>query len=192
MSTRALRGVARGATLLTLIGLAALAVVQRDPGRRNLEVLPADMVRGPAAESGRPSELLRDGRVQQTPPEGAIARGHLPLPYGPGPEEAARAGRELVNPVAADAAVLARGAAVFAAACACCHGAGGRADAPATQRGVPPPPTLIRPESRALSDGEIFHAITFGRKNMPAAALQVEREDRWKVIRYLRSLQETP
>lgn len=192
MSTRLLVGVARGAALLTLLGLGALALVQRDPERRNLEVLPADMVRGPAAESGRSSALLPHGRVQQAPPEGAIARGHLPLGYGPGPEEAARAGRELVNPVPADAAVLARGAVVFASACACCHGAAGRADAPATQRGVPPPPTLHRPESRALPDGEIFHAITFGRKNMPAAALQVEREDRWKVIRYLRSLQEVP
>lgn len=185
----------RSAAVLALLGLGLLLSatwLRRDPLVRNLEVLPADMVLGPAAEAGMSTPLFPDGRVQRAPPPGTVARGHLPLDFGPGPEEAARAGRELVNPVPASPEVLARGAAVFASICACCHGAGGRADAPATARGVPPPPTLIRPESRALPDGEIFHALTFGRKNMPSAALQVERLDRWKVIRYLRSLQEAP
>lgn len=183
----------RGALLAGGLGLAlvgAALVLRRDPRVRNLEVLPADMVRGPAAESGMTTALFADGRVQRTPPAGTIARGSLPLSYGPGPEEALRAGRELRNPVEATPEVLARGEAVFAAACACCHGLGGRADTPVVQRGVPPPPTLIRPESVALADGEIFHAITFGRKNMPSAAVQVERLDRWKVIRYVRKLQE--
>lgn len=187
--------VPRSLVLLAALGTLALAgalSVRRDPRRPNLEVLPADMVRGPAAQSGMASGLFADGRVQRLPPAGTIARGALPLPFGPGPEEAARAGRELTNPVPAEPREVARGRTVFAAACACCHGPTGLADAPAVQRGVPPPPSLLRPETRALPDGEVFHAITFGRKNMPSAALQVVPEDRWRVIRYLRSLQEAP
>lgn len=173
-----------------LLGLAAL--LSRDPSRLNLVPLPADMVRSPALPSGGRSSLFPDGLVQRTPPEGSVARGALPLGFGPGPEEALRAGRELVNPVPIDAASIARGKLVFARVCAGCHGPAGRADAPTVLRGVPPPPTLIRPETRALPDGEVFHALTFGRKNMPSAALQTSRDDRWKTIHYLRTLQGAP
>jgi mono/diheme cytochrome c family protein len=180
--------------LLALLPVAALLlagfVLHRDPTEPHLEVLPADMARSPAAKSGEVTTLFPDGLLQRPPPEGVVARGHLPLAFAATPQDAQRAGRELVNPTRDDAAVLKRGEAVFARVCAVCHGATGRADAEATKRGVPPPPTLIRPESRALPDGEIFHAITYGRKNMPALALQTSREDRWAVIRHVRQLQE--
>lgn len=177
--------------LLPVVGLLLAGfVLHRDPTEPHLEVLPADMVRGPAAKSGAATTLFPDGMVQRLAPEGVVARGHLPLDLAPTPEDAQRAGRELANPLPDDAATWKRGEAVFARACALCHGPTGRADAEATKRGVPPPPTLIRPESRALPDGEIFHAITHGRKNMPALALQTSREDRWAVIRHVRKLQE--
>jgi mono/diheme cytochrome c family protein len=180
--------------ILALLPLAALLVVgfvlHRDPTEPHLEVLPADMVRSPAAKSGASTMLFPDGLVQRLPPPGVVARGHLPLDFAATPDDATRAGRELVNPLPADAAVLARGEQVFARACAVCHGATGRADAEVTKRGVPPPPTLIRDETRALPDGEIFHALTHGRKNMPSIALQTSREDRWAVIRHVRRLQE--
>lgn len=35
----------------------------------------------------------------------------------------------------------------------------------------------------------MFHVITRGRNNMPAAESQVSAEDRWKVILYIRQLQ---
>ena len=170
--------------------LVAALLLRRNPAEPNLEVLRADMVRSPAAKSGAASALFPDGRVQRLPPEGTIARGPLPLAFAAGTDEAARAGQELANPVPDTEEARRRGEIVFARVCAACHGPTGRADAVVTQRGVPPPPTLIRPETRALPDGEIFHAITFGRKGMPSAALQVDRDDRWKVIRWLRRLQE--
>jgi mono/diheme cytochrome c family protein len=40
-----------------------------------------------------------------------------------------------------------------------------------------------------LKDGQIFHIITYGQKNMPALAAQVLREDRWKAALYIRSMQ---
>jgi mono/diheme cytochrome c family protein len=176
-----------------VVAAAALFGVSRalksDPRERNLEVLPADMVVSPAAKSNGLVAAFADGLVQRAPPDGAIARGAMPLEYGDGEAEAKRAGEELVNPVPDTPAVLERGAFVFANYCSGCHGSGGLGDAPVTKRGFPPPPSLLRPESRALKDGEMFHAITFGRKNMPPAASQVERDDRWKAIRFVRSLQ---
>jgi hypothetical protein len=35
----------------------------------------------------------------------------------------------------------------------------------------------------------MFHIITYGKGNMPPHAAQISREDRWKVILHIRSLQ---
>jgi mono/diheme cytochrome c family protein len=176
--------------LLAAALLAGAVLLRRDPRERNWEVVPADMARTPALVSGALTDAFEDGLVQRAPPEGTVPRGLPPLGYGPSLEEAARAGRELVNPVPANPRELARGEAVFRSFCAACHGLSGLGDAPVTKRGVPPPPSLLRPESRALPDGEMFHAVTYGRKNMPSHASQVERDDRWRAIRWVRSLQE--
>ena len=130
-------------------------LLRRDLRERNLEMLPADMVRSPAAKSSGLTDAFPDGLVQRIPPAGTIARGEMPFDYGPSLEEARRAGEELVNPMPATAAVLARGEKVFQTRCACCHGVAGLGDGPQTKRGFPPPPTLLRPESKALKDGEM-------------------------------------
>jgi len=58
-----------------------------------------------------------------------------------------------------------------------------------TKRGVPPPPSLLDPQAREYADGHIYRHITHGIGNMPSHESQIEREDRWRVILYLRSLQ---
>jgi mono/diheme cytochrome c family protein len=40
-----------------------------------------------------------------------------------------------------------------------------------------------------MKDGQIFHILTYGQNNMPSYAGQISRDDRWKVIAYVRSLQ---
>ncbi|MFO0932529.1 MAG: cytochrome c [Planctomycetota bacterium] len=165
-------------------------VLRRDLRERNLEMLPADMVRSPAAETGGEGVPFADGLVQRRPPAGTVPVDAPLEVFGPGPEEAKRAGDVLANPVPAGPAAIARGEKVFRAWCACCHGVSGRGDGAVTKRGFPPPPTLFRPEARALRDGEIFHLVTHGRKDMPAHAGQVVVEDRWAAVRYVRSLQE--
>jgi len=80
----------------------------------------------------------------------------------------------------------------YAAFCAVCHGAGGLGDGSVTKRGVPPPPSLLADHARQMPDGEIYHLLTLGRGNMASYATQVQRADRWKVIRYIRSLQKPP
>ena len=184
-----MRALAALFVLIALLAAAAL-LLHRDPRVRNLEVLPADMVRSRALKSATTTHLFADGLAQQTPPEGTVPRSEMPFPYGPSLEEAKRAGDELENPMPPSPEVLARGEFVFSTWCAACHGASGLGDAPVTKRGFPPPPPLTRPESKALKDGEIFHALEFGRKNMPSPAAQLSRDDRWKVIRFVRRLQE--
>jgi mono/diheme cytochrome c family protein len=170
--------------------LGGALLLRRDLRERNLEVLPADMVRTRAPRAGGLFGAFPDGIVQRVPPAGTIPIDGALDEFGTTPEEAKRAGEVLENPVPASAATLARGAAVFGAVCAHCHGAGGLGDGPVTKRGVPPPPSLLRRETVAWKDGEMFHTITHGRKNMPSIAAQTTPDDRWRAIRYVRSLQE--
>ncbi|MFN7132978.1 MAG: c-type cytochrome, partial [Myxococcales bacterium] len=135
-----------------------------------------------------PNPVTRDGKTLMPPPKGSIARGQQVLHYGPGPDEAARAGRELSNPVPRSEAALARGGDVYASMCSHCHGPGGLGDGKVIPA-FPTPPSLLAEHAKALPDGHLFHVISRGQGVMPAHAAQVQPEDRWKVIHYLRSLQ---
>lgn len=187
-----MNGMVRNLLLLVILSIVVGLhwVVLPDPSRRNYEFLP-DMMESVPRNAQAQAPALADGTVLDLrPPTGSIARGYLPLGYGATPEEALRAGEELSNPLAEDDLdAVARGAFIYANFCAVCHGPTGAGDGPATKRGVPPPPSLLLEHARDMPDGQMFHLISLGQANMASYASQVERQDRWKVIRYLRTLQ---
>ncbi len=163
--------------------------LRQDYSRPNRLFLP-DMAYSPAYKAFATNPAFADGQTLQSPVPGTVARGYLPLHYQPTPADALRAGEELSNPVApADATVLARGAAVFSYFCQPCHGAGAAGNGTVVMRGFPAPPSLLAPRALNMKDGQMFHVLTYGQNNMPSYASQVSREDRWKVILYIRSLQ---
>ena len=51
------------------------------------------------------------------------------------------------------------------------------------------PPALFAQGAIDMSDGQMFRIITAGQGNMAPHATQVARADRWRVIRFVRSLQ---
>lgn len=157
-----------------------------DPTQPRQEFMP-EMIDSVAYDAFAPNPNTRDGKTLLAPAPGAVARGHAPFHYGPGPEEAARAGRELVapEPGPADAA---KGEREFQTFCIPCHGPAGQGDGPIIPR-FPPPPPLTAEHARSLPDGQIFHIITRGQGLMPAHGGQVPPEARWRIIRYVRKLQ---
>ncbi|HZT29901.1 MAG TPA: cytochrome c [Bryobacteraceae bacterium] len=161
-----------------------------NPTRRNLEAMP-EMVHTAAYKSFSANPNFADGKTLQLPPEGVIPRGVQPLDYAATPEDAARAGRELHAPPMTPAGIE-RGAAVYQIYCLPCHGAAGKGDGPVAMRGFPPPPSLVADHARNLAEGQMFHIVTYGQKNMPSYATQVTPDDRWRVIAYLRGLQQPP
>ncbi len=177
--------------LASLMGLHWLILPDHD--RRNYEFLP-DMVESVARDAQSPSLVLDDGTiVDRRVPPGSVARGYLPLSFQATPEGALLAGQTLKNPVAVDdVEAIARGAFVFNTFCVVCHGPAGLGDGPVTKRGVPPPPSLMLDNAANMTDGQMYHVITLGQKNMSSYASQVSQEDRWKVIRFIRTLQESP
>lgn len=157
------------------------------PDRPGMTVFP-DMMTSVPYDAYDANPVLPGGITLMLPPDGTVPLEGAPFPYGPEEVEAERAGRELVNPLAGDAADLARGQYVFESACSVCHGPGGEGDGPVIGR-FPNPPSLLSERTRAFADGRIYHVISRGQGLMPSYAAQVLPADRWRLVLYIRSLQ---
>ncbi|MFB3819254.1 MAG: cytochrome c [Candidatus Methylomirabilales bacterium] len=178
-----------GLAVLLVLSLGLHWALRRDPARANPDLFP-DMVRTLRYNAFSPNPHFADGATLQAPDPRAIPRDLPPLPYQPNPEDALRAGQTLQNPLSTrDLAALERGRAVFGNFCQPCHGPAGRGDGPVVSRGFPAPPPLTRPQTVALPDGRLFHIVTYGQGNMAPHGSQLSREDRWKAILFIRSLQ---
>ena len=183
----------RSLNLLFLISIVIIGalnwIIRRDFSQPNLEFLP-EMVRSVPYDSFAPNPNFPDGKTLQLPVPGTIPRGFLPLHYEATPQDAERAGEELQNPYSMqDTEALERGERVYRNFCLPCHGPIGRGDGPVILRGYPAPPPLISNRAIRMKDGQIFHIITYGQRNMSPHATQIAREDRWKVILHIRTLQ---
>ncbi len=71
--------------------------------------------------------------------------------------------------------------------CAVCHGAKGGNDGPIGPKigGV----KSIIAESPNYSDGRLFFVMTYGQGNMGSYASQLSREQRWRIVQYIRTLE---
>lgn len=168
--------------------LALNFVLTRRPEQPNYRFLP-EMADSLAYGAFASNPNFPDAKTLQAPAPGTVARGYLPLDYRATAEDAARAGRELNNPLSPNDRMRGRGQELFASFCQPCHGAGGNGDGPVAQRGFPPPPSLSADHARGLADGQIFHILTYGQGNMPPHASQLSRDERWALVVHVRSLQ---
>jgi len=184
---------------LLLVALLSAAAMRRDRSVPNFAFM-REMVDSIPYDSYAKNPVFPDGRTLQPPIQGTIARGELPLHYAATPEDALRAGIELRNPYSeslfwneTDEELLAKvdeGAEAFRIYCLPCHGASGQGDGLVAMRGFPPPPPLTAEKTVNMLDGQLFHVLTYGQGNMPGYGGQISRDDRWKAILYIRSLQE--
>ncbi|MBI5473785.1 MAG: cytochrome c [Ignavibacteriae bacterium] len=177
-------------TLLVLL-VGTIFIVRRNYPTRNVELLPG-MVSYVAYNAQSVNPNFADGKTLQRPVAGTVVRGFPPLPSADTTAVAMSVGEKLTNPLNVNDSIAAveRGATVFANICKPCHGARGAGDGIIPQKGYPPPPSLLAENALKLRDEQIFNIITNGQRNMPSFATQVVRQDRWRVIRYIRSLQQ--
>jgi mono/diheme cytochrome c family protein len=174
-----------GVALLASIGLNVAVRRGTTITRPPLEYFP-DMARTPRYNAFEANPNFPDGMTLRVPPAGTIPRGHLPQASEPAPRDGELPG----NPFKADdRAAVERGEVMFNAYCVPCHGSKGEGDGLVVQHGYPAPPSLTTPATRAMSDLEIFTAITDGLGAMPPYGAQIAREDRWKAILHLRAIQ---
>lgn len=132
-----------------------------------------DMDQQPKYRPQAESRFFSDGRTMRPRVAGTVARGELEVP----------------GPAAPTRALAERGRARFDIYCAPCHDRSGAGRGMVVRRGFPAPIDLASERVRGLTDGEIFHVITRGVRNMPAYGAQVPAEDRWAIVLWLRVLQ---
>jgi mono/diheme cytochrome c family protein len=90
------------------------------------------------------------------------------------------------NPVAADAASVGRGKALYAAECASCHGNSGKGDGPSAKDLEKRPGDMTKLGGQ--SDGALFWKVTEGKAPMASYATKLSEQQRWDVINYMKTL----
>jgi mono/diheme cytochrome c family protein len=119
--------------------------------------------------------------------EGTLPKNFIRYPFRKAKDDQKAAGEYLVNPFPMARNVLERGEKLFQVFCEPCHGARGN-----SERSIaffPGVRDLTDTFSIALNDGEIFHAITNGGIQMSGHEAQIEPEERWTIVNYIRLLQ---
>ena len=176
--------------ILVVVAVVSIAGFRGSISRKPpIEIFP-DMDRQPKIRPQTPSAFFADGRASGLPVEGTVARDSHLL------ENALTTGLVqgstnfvAVNPVQVTGQVMARGKQRYQIYCAPCHGLVGDGNGITKQFGMAVVANLHDPRIVEMPDGEIFHIITNGRNLMGPYASQVEIEDRWAIVAYVRALQ---
>ncbi len=181
MKLNTLKRLAMPLPLLFLLG--ALSACSRQHEGTIWQYMP-HMANTPNLKAMKGYDGFGNGSSMLIPPDHTIARGHKPYRYA-SPEEADRG---LTNPLPRNLASLERGRKIYNTYCITCHGERGHGDGPVVNP-FPIPKSLQSPDMLRWGDGHIFHVITMGQGVMPSYAQQVQPNDRWAVIHYVRALQ---
>ena len=189
-----------------LIFAIAVVLVMTIAGKRGamsrrspIEVFP-DMDRQLKLRPMQPNAFFANGVSSQPHPAGTIARS-TPIQTAAGPVmpfEDAPVITGLVkgttnfvelNPLTLNAALLARGQQRFTINCSPCHGQLGDGNGVTKKYGMAVVANLHDKRIVTMGDGEIFYVISNGRNLMQSYASQVDIQDRWAIVAYVRALQ---
>ena len=151
-----------------------------------------DMFYSSAYKTYSKNPNFENGMTMRVPVSGTIPRDFTPFQYTNDPESRIKAGKELINPVLATPEALLQGKSVYTTFCIGCHGIAGKGDGHLFTSSLYPlkPLSLSGDTAAKLKDGEIFHTITLGIRSMGAHGSQIRPDDRWKLVLYIRKLQE--
>ncbi len=126
--------------------------------------------------------------MRQPPPHSVSRNSDGILPYNIPKDSLDLAARVLKDPLPEDETIVGEGKLLYERFCVHCHGDTGQGDGLVGQvyLGVTPY------NSAAVKDkpgGHIYHVITHGKGRMMAHASQLSPTERWKIVRYVQTLQ---
>lgn len=180
----------------TAIVIAASIVITSCKDKRSTgwEYAP-NMYEHTAYDPDQPNAQFKDGKTAQVPPAGTIPVGFKRFDYPNTKDGYDKASLEVTSLIAQTPKHLAEGKLLFTTFCSPCHGLSGQGDGLVVQHGYPAPPSYSKGQSsrggamKDLTDGKIYHTITYGVNSMGSYASQVAPEDRWKIVMYVHQLQ---
>jgi mono/diheme cytochrome c family protein len=180
----------------TVIAIAATVVITSCKDKRSTgwEYAP-NMYEHIAYDPDQPNPNFKDGKSAQKPPAGTIPVGFVTFDYPNTKDGYELASTEVKSTLPQTAANFADGQILFEHFCSPCHGMSGQGDGLVVAHGFPAPPSYSKGQSsrggamKDLTDGKIYHTITYGVNAMGSYASQLAPEERWKVIMYVHHLQ---
>lgn len=193
------------ATLSVVVLTMSLAFVSCDSKREPGKIYMPDMTYSRAYETyaERDSSLftgdqsMRGGSkiyYDNKPVTGTIKRGEL-FPYTlPNDSNGYKMSAMVKNPLdSISAADLKEAGRLFNINCAICHGEKGAGNGPISTSGkIGGIANLTLDNYIKMADGTMFHSITYGKNNMGSYASQLDRNQRWMMVKYIRTLQPKP
>jgi len=179
--------------------------------RPPIEIFP-DMDHQPKVKSQVPSAFFADGRGNRLPVPGTVPVGYSsPLRdqetgeivkmQGPYKQISFGAMPDYINtgkmgdrwgtgiPIEVTMEVMDRGRERYNISCKVCHGAVGLGNGLATEFGLAAVANLQLERIRVMADGEIFNTITHGKNTMMGYGHNIQVEDRWAIVAYMRAMQ---
>ncbi|WP_184544522.1 c-type cytochrome [Mucilaginibacter sp. FT3.2] len=181
-------------TIVIIIAASILITSCKDKRSTGWEYAP-NMYEHIAYDPDQRNDNFKDGKTAQVPPAGTIPVGFTKFDYPNTKDGYELASVEVKTVIAQTQANYADGKLLFAHFCSPCHGLSGQGDGLVVQHGYPPPPSYSKGQSsrggamKDLTDGKIYHTITYGVNAMGSYASQLNPEERWKVIMYVHHLQ---
>ena len=135
--------------------------------------------------------LNAHGMTMRTPAPNTVPRNKNGyLPYRIPKDSLEVAAQTMVSPIdssMAEAAIK-DGKALYGRYCEHCHGAKGEGDGLVAEK-YPGVANLKGVAYQNITEGHIFHVITWGKGLMGSHGSQVSPEDRWKIAKFVKSIQ---
>lgn len=146
----------------------------------------------------QPNKNFANQQTAQLPPVGTTPVGfdRVVEEYPNTLEGYAAASAGLKNPIPVTNVTMKEGQVLYNHMCSHCHGTTGNGDGSIIKlEKFPPPPSYSTGNSsrggamKDLTDGKIFHTITYGVNLMGPHRTQLSPTERWKIVMYVHELQ---
>ncbi|NJM79293.1 MAG: c-type cytochrome [Flavobacterium sp.] len=176
--------------IVTVIGLTFMIISCQNNSKPNYQFFP-NMYESVAYETYSESDAFNSknglqGKEGQLPAEGSIKRGFVPYEI-PNTTEGYEFSKTITtSPLDSISLNPEKGKELFNIYCAICHGEKGNGKGKLVERekflGVP------SYKDREITNGSIFHVVTYGLNSMGSHANQLTQEERWQVADYVLKL----
>ncbi|WP_026724363.1 c-type cytochrome [Flavobacterium sasangense] len=171
--------------IVAVVGLSFMATSCFDKAKPNYQFFP-NMYEAVSYETYSEHNVFKGGVEAQVPAKGSIKRGFVPYEIPNTPEGYALAKATLKSPLDSLSINQDKAKELYTVYCAICHGDAGDGKGNLVVKekflGVP------SYKDREITDGSVFHVITYGLNSMGSHANQLSQEERWVVADYVLKL----
>ncbi|MBF02020.1 MAG: cytochrome C [Flavobacterium sp.] len=171
--------------IVAIAGFSFMVTSCHDDAKPNYQFFP-NMYEAVPYETYSEHEVFKNGKEGQLPAPGTIKRGFVPYEIPNTTEGYALAKETLKSPLDSLSRNPENGKALFNIYCAICHGEKGDGKGNLVKRekflGVP------SYKDREITEGSIYHVVTYGLNSMGSHANQLTQEERWQVADYVLKL----